>query len=127
MLFAAVFLALIAAVAAEYNIYRRRAFGHLRYTATFSSSEVMVGDDVYLFEEIKTRGTCRYPISKPTQTFPKGLNSPSSRQTSPTAAAKYARCGRYVRYSCFTATRAYAAVGACVQKNAESTVSAAPS
>lgn len=73
MLFAAVFLALIAAVAAEYNIYRRRAFGHLRYTATFSSSEVMVGDDVYLFEEIKNEGHLPIPYLKADTDLPEGL------------------------------------------------------
>ena len=73
MLVAAVFLALIAAVAAEYNIYRRRAFGHLRYTATFSSSEVMVGDDVYLFEEIKNEGHLPIPYLKADTDLPEGL------------------------------------------------------
>ena len=73
MLFLAVFIALIAAVVAEYIIYGKRAFDHLTYRATFSDSEVTVGDDVYLYEEIRNEGHLPIPFLKVDTDLEKGL------------------------------------------------------
>lgn len=73
MLFLAVFIALIAAVVIEYDLYKRRAFDKLSYTATFSSSEVIVGDDVYLYEEIRNEGHLPIPYLKADTDLPEGL------------------------------------------------------
>lgn len=73
MLFLAVFIALIAAVVIEYDLYKRRAFNKLSYTATFSSSEVIVGDDVYLYEEIRNEGHLPIPYLKADTDLPEGL------------------------------------------------------
>lgn len=73
MLFLAVLIALVAAVVAEYLIYGRRAFDRLAYRATFSESEVAVGDDVYLFEEIRNDGHLPIPFLKVDTDLPEGL------------------------------------------------------
>ncbi len=73
MLFLAAFIALIAAVVIEYELYRRRSFDRLYYTATFSSSEVRVGNDVYLYEEISNEGHLPIPYLKADTDLPEGL------------------------------------------------------
>lgn len=73
MLFAAVLLALVFVVVAEYMIYKNRAFDLLRYKATFSTSEVVVGDDVYLYEEIRNEGSLPIPFIKIDTDLPDGL------------------------------------------------------
>lgn len=73
MLFAAVLLALVFVVVAEYMIYKKRAFDLLRYKATFSASEVVVGDDVYLYEEIRNEGSLPIPFIKIDTDLPDGL------------------------------------------------------
>ena len=73
MLFLAVLIALAAAVVAEYLLYSRRAFDRLTYRASFSASEVAVGDDVYLYEEIKNEGHLPIPFLKVDTDLPEGL------------------------------------------------------
>lgn len=73
MLFLAVLLALVAAVVAEYMIYKKHAFDSLKYKATFSAPEVVVGDDVYLYEEIRNEGRLPIPFIKIDTDLPDGL------------------------------------------------------
>lgn len=73
MLFLAVLIALAAAVVAEYLLYSRRAFDRLTYHASFSAPEVAVGDDVYLYEEIKNEGHLPIPFLKVDTDLPEGL------------------------------------------------------
>ncbi len=73
MLFLAAFIAMIAAVVAEYILYKRLAFKQLTYTASFSSAEVTVGDDIYLYEEIRNEGHLPIPCLKADSDLPEGL------------------------------------------------------
>ena len=73
MLFLAILLALVFAIVAEYMIYKKHAFDSLKYKAVFSASEVVVGDDVYLYEEIRNEGSLPIPFIKIDTDLPEGL------------------------------------------------------
>ena len=73
MLFVAALAAAVAVVVIQYFLYKKRGFEQLVYSATLSSSEVFVGDDVYLYEELTNRGRLPLPYVKVDTDLPDGL------------------------------------------------------
>lgn len=73
MLFLAALAAAVAVVIIQYFLYKKRGFDQLVYNATLSSSEVFVGDDVYLYEELTNRGSLPLPYIKVDTDLPDGL------------------------------------------------------
>lgn len=73
MLFFAALAAAAAVVIIQYFLYKKRGFDQLVYNAMLSSSEVFVGDDVYLYEELTNCGRLPLPYIKVDSDLPDGL------------------------------------------------------
>ena len=52
MLFVAVAVMLIIAYFVQMRVYKKRTFERLSYKASLDSTEAVVGDDIYMFEEL---------------------------------------------------------------------------
>ena len=73
MLFIAVGIAVALAILIQKAVYTKHGFDGIEYTAGFSSDEVCVGDDIYLFEEIVNDGPLPVTYIKIDTELPEGL------------------------------------------------------
>jgi len=73
MLFAAVVLIVVIAYLIERTVYRRYTYEKLTYKASLDASEVTVGDDVYLYEELTNEKILPLPYVKVASLLPEGL------------------------------------------------------
>ncbi|MCI8387719.1 MAG: DUF58 domain-containing protein [Clostridiales bacterium] len=73
MLFFAVILVLFAAYFVQKRIFKKRAFSELKYHVSLDSSEVTVGDDLYMFEELSNEKILPLPYVKVLTKLPEGL------------------------------------------------------
>ena len=71
--FIAAALVLIAAYFVQMRIFRRHVFDDLTFTEKLDETEVTVGDDIYLYEEITNDKGLPIPYLKATSTLPDGL------------------------------------------------------
>ncbi len=74
MLFIAVALMIIIAYFVQMRLYKKRTFERLSYKASLDSSEVTVGDDIYLFEELTNEKVLPLPYIKVCSRLPEGLS-----------------------------------------------------
>lgn len=73
MFFIAVFAAVFLVLIWQARLYRRRSFSELHCRTQLSATEVFVGEDVYLFEEISNAKRLPLPYLKVEDDLPDGL------------------------------------------------------
>jgi Uncharacterized conserved protein (some members contain a von Willebrand factor type A (vWA) domain) len=73
MYFVALFLALIAVLAAVSRVYATHTFDGVEYSATLSTGEVFEDEDIFLYEEITNNKTLPLPCVRVDTDLPDGL------------------------------------------------------
>ncbi|MBO5217904.1 MAG: DUF58 domain-containing protein [Clostridia bacterium] len=74
MLFVAVAVMLIIAYFVQMRVYKKRTFERLSYKASLDSTEAVVGDDIYMFEELTNEKVLPLPYIKVCSNMPEGLS-----------------------------------------------------
>ena len=73
MLFIAIAITLAALYFVQMKVYKKRTFDKLGYKVSLDSSEVTVGDDIYMFEELTNDKAMPLPYIKIATNLPVGL------------------------------------------------------
>lgn len=73
MFFIAVFIAIFAVLLWQARLYRKKAFEKLVCETKLSAAEAFVGEDVYLFEQVRNTGRLPLPYLKVEDDLPDGL------------------------------------------------------
>ena len=85
MLFVAVAVMLIIAYFVQMRVYKKRTFERLSYKASLDSTEAVVGDDIYMFEELTNEKVLPLPYIKVCSNMPRNSKSfmTASRSSAP--------------------------------------------
>ncbi len=73
MLFLAIAIVIAAAFLVQVRIYKKKVFLSLEYTSELDSTEVTVGDDLYMYEELTNNKLLPIPYVKVSSALPEGL------------------------------------------------------